>query len=166
MWGEPGTAYVYLVYGMYDCLNVVTEPAGRPAALLVRAVEPIAGIPAMRMGRIATLAGRRRRPDPERLDRERARVDRMPDVQLARGPGLVAAAFGIDRTATGSDLLDPDGPIRLEARGPDDRPVQPAWTPRIGIGYAGETWAARPWRLVDASSPSVSGTRPKASTNP
>jgi DNA-3-methyladenine glycosylase len=157
MWGRPGTAYVYLVYGMYDCLNVVTEPEGRPAALLVRAVEPMDGIDVMRRARIEA-AGRRRRAAP---DGEASRIDALPPHHLARGPGLVAAAFGLDRTLTGTDLLDPASPVRVEAAAPDDRPPEPAWTPRIGIAYAGEGWTDRPWRLIDASSPSVSGPRPR-----
>jgi DNA-3-methyladenine glycosylase len=160
MWGRPGTAYVYLVYGMYDCLNVVTEPEGRPAALLVRAVEPIDGVEAMRRARIEAGRRRRRRADTAA---EAGRIDALPPHRLARGPGLVAAAFGLDRSHTGADLLDPGSPIRLEAPASGDRPPEPAWTPRIGIDYAGEGWTDRPWRLVDASSPAVSGSRPRRS---
>jgi DNA-3-methyladenine glycosylase len=149
---------VYLVYGMYDCLNVVTEPVDSPAAVLVRAVEPTEGETEMRTARIRALS-RRRRLDSAALEREAERIGRLPAVDLARGPGLVAAAFSIDRAATGIDLLDPGSPMRLEPPAPDDPPPQPAWTPRIGIAYAGEPWVSRPWRLVDRSSPSVSGPR-------
>jgi DNA-3-methyladenine glycosylase len=163
MWGPPGTAYVYLVYGMYDCLNVVTEPIDSPAAVLVRAVEPIEGETAMRAARIGGLA-RRRRLQTAGIDRERDRIARLPSVDLARGPGLVAAAFSIDRAATGIDLLDPASPLRLEPPDPADRPPEPAWTPRIGIAYAGEPWVSWPWRLIDRSSASVSGPRYRSGT--
>jgi DNA-3-methyladenine glycosylase len=141
---------------MYDCLNVVTEPVGRAAALLVRAVEPLEGADLMRTGRIKA-TGSRRRLDVTALAAEQARIERLPDARLARGPGLVAAAFGIDRTLTGLDLLDPSSPVRLERPFPHDRPPDPGWTARIGIGYAGEPWTGLPWRLVDRSSRSVSG---------
>jgi DNA-3-methyladenine glycosylase len=157
MWGRPGTAYVYLVYGMYDCINVVTEPEGRAAALLIRAVEPLEGVDAMRRARI-DVARRRGRAAPDAVA---ARIDALPPHRLAQGPGLVAAAFGLDRSHTGVDLLDPSSDVRLEPSDPDvgDRPPEPAWTTRIGIDYAGEGWTDRPWRLVDASSRSLSGPR-------
>ncbi len=159
MWARPGTAYVYLVYGMYDCLNVVTEPIGRPAALLIRAVEPIDGADAMRAARLEAVRARRRL-DRAAIDAERDRLDRLAATHLARGPGLVAAAFGIDRTSTGLDLLDPGSTLRLEPPAPGDRAPDLRWTPRIGIAYAGSPWTERSWRLLDASSASVSGPRP------
>ena len=146
MFGPPGVAYVYLVYGMYHCLNVVTEPAGRPAALLVRAVEPIAGAAAMRAARAATRPGIGTRPPP--------------DERLAAGPGLVCAAFSIDRTTTGLDLCDPASPIRLEPAEAGERPPQVVRTARVGVAYAGDPWASVPWRFLVAGSPSVSG-RPR-----
>ena len=63
MYGRSGIAYVYLVYGMHHCLNVVTEPEGRPAALLVRAVEPVDGIDAMRVARARATRRRARAQD-------------------------------------------------------------------------------------------------------
>ncbi len=148
MFGPPGIAYVYLVYGMHHCLNVVTEPAPRPAALLVRAVEPVSGMAAMRAARAATRPGIGTRPPP--------------DARLAAGPGLVCAAFSIDRTMTGLDLCDSASPLRLEVAPDGDEPVEVVQTPRIGIDYAGEPWAAVPWRFLVPGSPSLSGRRPKA----
>ena len=155
MFGPPGIAYVYLVYGMHHCLNVVTEPAGRPAALLVRAVEPLHGIAAMRASRQAISTARTAQaeaagPAP-RL---------VPDARLAAGPGLVAAAFGITRADTGVDLCAAESSLRLEmplAGSAHDEPPVISATPRIGIGYAAEPWASMPWRLVVEGSPSVSG---------
>jgi DNA-3-methyladenine glycosylase len=165
MYGPPGIAYVYLVYGMYDCLNIVTEAAGRPAALLVRAVEPIEGIAAMRRGRIDAM-GRRRRLAAGALEAEHDRIDHLPPSGLARGPGLVAAAFGIDRSHTGLDLLDPRSPLRVEPAEAGDRVPEPVWTPRVGIAYAGEPWTQHRWRLVDAASPSVSGAAQRRRPHP
>jgi DNA-3-methyladenine glycosylase len=118
-------------------------------------------MPTMRAARFAAVRARRRL-DRAALAAERTRIDRLPDAHLARGPGLVAAAFGIDRSLTGLDLLDPASPLRLEVAAPDDRRPDPAWTPRVGIAYAGAPWTERPWRLVDRSSPSLSGLRPPA----
>ncbi len=142
MYGPPGIAYVYLVYGMHHCLNVVTEPASRPAALLIRAAEPLEGVDAMRVARAQSA---RRQP-----------ARRVPDARLASGPGLVAAAFSIDRSCTGIDLCDPTSPLRLEPAFPEDRRAEVVAAPRVGIARAGEPWASVPWRLLDASSPSLS----------
>lgn len=159
MYGPPGHAYVYLVYGMYDCLNVVTEPAGAPAALLVRAVEPIEGTDAMRVARIVRATVRRRSPTAERAANEADRIAGLPGERLASGPGLVAAAFDLTTAWTGVDLCDPASPLRLEAApAAEPRPVISA-TARIGIDYAGEPWTTRPWRLVEHGHPSVSGPR-------
>ena len=96
MFGPAGIAYVYIVYGMYHCLNVVTEEVGVAAAVLVRAVEPLEGADRMREARAAALA-RRGRPAARPV----------PEARLASGPGLVAVAFDITRADTGVDLCDP-----------------------------------------------------------
>ncbi len=145
MYGPPGHAYVYLVYGMHHCLNVVTEPVGKPAAVLVRALEPLRGIEAMRVAR-ARARSRIRRPATTATTAAAAPTARtsghVADARLAAGPGLVAAAFDIDRSHDGADLCDPASPIHLER--PVDAPVGLAIqaTPRIGIAYAGEPWTA------------------------
>jgi len=141
MFGPPGIAYVYLVYGMHHCLNVVTEAEGRPAALLIRAIEPVEGAAVMRAARTAK-PGANQRP--------------VPDHRLAAGPGLVGAAFGLDRTMNGLDLCDATSPLHLEPR-PEHAPEPVICaTPRIGIAFAGEPWTSMPWRLVIADSASLS----------
>jgi DNA-3-methyladenine glycosylase len=161
MYGSPGIAYVYLVYGMYDCLNIVTDSAGRPAAVLIRAVEPLEGVPEMRRARLAWHGSRRKSAaaDADALAAERSRLDGVADASLARGPGLVAAAFTIDRSMTGLDLLDAGSRLHLEDAGRSAPARDVDATPRIGIAYAGEPWTSKPWRFVDPSSPAVSGPR-------
>jgi DNA-3-methyladenine glycosylase len=158
MFGPPGHAYVYLVYGMHHCLNVVTGPASTPAALLVRAVEPVAGADAMRAALERARSHTGGRPTAG-TGLTRGRRHATPDTRLAAGPGLVAAAFDIDRACDGLDLCDPSSPLRLEPApvGEPDPPI--ATTPRIGIAYAGEPWVTVPWRFTLAGSPSLSGPR-------
>jgi len=150
MFGPPGHAYVYLVYGMYDCLNIVTEPVDHPAAVLVRAVEPLEGLDLMRNSRSALHTTRRKTAS-------RAALGSLPDHRLASGPGLVAAAFGIDVTWTGTDLCDEGSALRLE-QPPEGEPAPAVRaTPRIGIAYAGAPWTDHEWRFVIEGHPSASG---------
>jgi DNA-3-methyladenine glycosylase len=172
MFGPPGRAYVYRVYGMYTCLNVVVGPPGSPSAVLIRAVEPLGGIEAIRTARIQHDLRRRRSTRPPAADLTavaavRDRIGRLADARLAAGPGLVAAAFSVDVDFTGIDLCDPASPLRL-APGDDPAPGRiPAGqgsmsviaTPRIGIAYAGEPWVSVPWRFLVEDSPAASGPR-------
>jgi len=156
MFGPPGIAYVYLVYGMHDCLNVVTEPDGRPAALLVRAVEPEEGIEAMRRARVEREIGRRRGSSPNARRRTQMRLAEEHVERLASGPGLVAAAFGLDRTHTGMDLLDPRSFVRIEVARADRPAMEIRVGQRVGVAYAGEPWASQPWRFAIAGSAALS----------
>jgi DNA-3-methyladenine glycosylase len=160
MAGPPGHAYVYLVYGMYDCLNVVTGPAGSPGAVLVRAVEPMAGSELMRADRLAVERRRRSvRTDAGRTAAE-DRLRRTPHEALGRGPGLVGACFGVDPSWTGTDLCDDHSSLRLESTPDDDVDgADIAVGARIGIGYAGDGWADRPWRFWIRDHPSVTRRR-------
>jgi len=135
MFGPPGIAYVYLVYGMHHCLNVVTEAEGRPAALLIRAVEPLEGLAAMREAR--------GRPG-------------IADHRLAAGPGCVGAAFSLDRAVTGTDLCSRTASLRLASAPPDEPAPSIITGPRIGIAYAGDPWTSMPWRLAVADSRALS----------
>jgi DNA-3-methyladenine glycosylase len=104
----------------------------------------------MRASRSALHAARRKTAS-------RAALSAPPDHRLASGPGLVAAAFGIDVTWTGIDLCDPASPLRLEAAPRDEPAPVVRETPRIGIAYAGAPWTEHAWRFVIAGHPSASG---------
>ena len=158
MFGPAGIAYVYLVYGMYDCLNVVTGPDGRPSAVLIRAVEPLVGLDRMRADRLAVATRRRALANEGGLERARAGLARIPGHRLASGPGNVAASFGVDTTWTGTDLCVGGSSLRLERDADDLVPeAAVATTPRIGVAYAGPDWAERPWRFSIEGHRSVSG---------
>ncbi|HEU0235717.1 MAG TPA: DNA-3-methyladenine glycosylase [Candidatus Limnocylindrales bacterium] len=144
MYGPPGIAYVYRVYGMYDLLNVVTEPAGQPAAVLIRALEPLDGADAMRAARSAH-------------GRAGAGIGRLAANRLASGPGLVTAALGLDRSDTGTDLCDPASALRLTGPAGSLADNEILATPRIGVDYAAEPWRSVPWRFVIAGHRSASG---------
>lgn len=154
MFGPPGRAYVYLVYGMHDCLNVTTEADGTPGAVLIRAVEPLTGADEMRAAVAVRRIERQRTAAAPGAD-ARPRSRPIPDHRLAAGPGLVAGAFSIERSMTGLDLCDPASALHLELPPASDRPVEPVTAGRVGVGYAGEPWATLPYRFIDASSPSV-----------
>jgi DNA-3-methyladenine glycosylase len=136
MFGPVGHAYVYLVYGMHECLNV-TARYGRPAgAVLLRALEPVAGVELMRL--------RRARP-AERDDR------------LAAGPARLCQAMAVDRSFDGHDLTA--GRDLWLCRPAGDAPVATDAVQsgrRVGVAYAGDEWSARPWRFWLRGSPSVS----------
>lgn len=141
MFGPAGHAYVYLVYGMHHCLNVVTESDGRAGAVLVRALLPTMGLESIR--------ARRGRPGE-------------PDGRLAAGPARLCDALGIDRRHDGLDLLGA-GALRL-LRPPQGWPLPRSAIvegERIGVAYAGPGWADRRWRFGVAGSPALS--RPFAS---
>jgi DNA-3-methyladenine glycosylase len=138
MWGPPGYAYVYFVYGMHWCMNAVAAKEGAPEAVLLRAVEPLEGADLMQARRAEG----------------RAKGRPIPVARLASGPANLCKAFAVDRSLNAADLCDPRSPLRLL----DAPPVPLAKiraTPRIGVDYAGDH-AELPWRFCLAGSPSVS----------
>jgi DNA-3-methyladenine glycosylase len=150
MFGPPGHAYVYLVYGMYECLNVVTEAEGQPAAVLIRAVEPLQGEDLMRQARLSW-ARRREEARAAREGRPPIHAGRgvasLPAGRLARGPGLVCVAMSIGRELDGVDLCAPTAALQLRLA-PADDPAPPIVSgPRVGIGYAPEPWRSMPLRF-------------------
>jgi DNA-3-methyladenine glycosylase len=132
MFGPPGHAYVYMIYGFYFCLNVVTEPLGYPAAVLIRAVEPLENVDLMR----------------------ELRNNPLQETNIASGPGKLCMAMSIDRQLNGADLLGTT--IWIEDRKLDPGPIRTS--PRVGVDYAGE-YREKPWRFFVEGSPHVSRVR-------
>ena len=132
MFGSAGYAYVYMIYGFYFCLNVVTERDGYPAAALIRGVEPLENLDFMRQ----------LRNNPER------------DTSIASGPGKLCMAMSIDRRLNGEDLLGQT--LWIEDRKLDSGPI--LTSPRVGVDYAGE-YKDKPWRFYLANNPHVSKVR-------
>jgi DNA-3-methyladenine glycosylase len=133
LFGPPGRAYVYRSYGIHALVNAVCEPEGVGAAVLIRALEPVAGIELMRARRGVRGLG-----------------------QLCSGPGKLTQALGIELDLNGTDLVR--GPIRIGRRPPGWEDVELVAGPRIGITKAAEL----PWRFCALGSRSVSRPWPEA----
>jgi DNA-3-methyladenine glycosylase len=132
MFGPAGYAYIYMIYGFYFCLNVVTERKDYPAAVLIRGVEPLENLDFMR----------ELRNNPER------------DTNIASGPGKLCRAMSIDKRLNGEDLLGHT--LWIEDRKLDSGPILSS--PRVGVDYAGE-YKDKPWRFFLANNPHVSKVR-------
>ena len=111
IFGPPGHAYVYLCYGMYECLNLIAEPDGQAGCVLIRALEPLAGI--------------------EQIEQRRPRAKRLRD--LASGPGKLTLALGVTRARNGADVTRGELTVR-ELREPE--PFEIVQTTRIGISVS------------------------------
>ena len=129
MFGPAGVLYVYLIYGMYHCANIVTGPEGDGQAVLIRALEPVGDRSAMRRGR----------PKAKR------------ELDLSNGPGKLCQALGIDRGHDGLNVCDPASAVRLELR-EAEAAGDVVQTTRVGLSVGQDT----PWRWYLDASPWVS----------
>ena len=133
LYGAPGFAYVYLNYGIHYLVNAVTEPEGLPAAVLIRALEPLD---------CETIMRRRRARGTER------RAAAFTTAELCRGPGNLSRALAITLQQNRLDLTA--SALRIEDRGLPAREV--LWGPRVGINVGVE----HAWRCYAAGSDAVS----------
>ncbi len=136
MFESGGRAYVYMIYGFYFCLNAVTEVEGYPAAVLIRAVEPLDHVSSMR----------RRRGNPSR------------DRDIASGPGKLCMAMGIDKRLNGVSLAG--NTLWIEDRKLTVDEIEAS--PRVGVDYAGD-YRDKPWRFYIRGNPHVSRVKFKGS---
>jgi len=129
MFGPAGHLYVYFVYGMHFCANVVSLTDGVPGAVLLRAGEVIGGLDVARSRRPASRS----------------------DAELAKGPARLTSVLGLERDDNGADLTDPASPVRLYAGDPVP-PEKILAGPRVGVAVAMDV----PWRFWVDGSPAVS----------
>jgi DNA-3-methyladenine glycosylase len=148
MFGEPGHAYVYFTYGMHYCVNLVCQPAGEAAAVLLRAGRVVEG---------ADLAAARR-TSGARAAGSGAGPRQVAKRELARGPARLCQALGIGRTQNGADVCDPRGPLRVLAlAGFTGLPAASVSVgPRVGVRLGAEA----DWRFWVAGDSAVSAYRP------
>lgn len=120
MYGEAGHAYVYFTYGNHWMLNAVTEPEGFPAAVLIRAIQPIEGVEVM-------------------LERRNGRD--------TFGPGKLCQALGVTKSENGVDLTDESGGLWIEegVKVPNSLVTK---GPRVGLNNTPEPWLSKPWRFL------------------
>lgn len=137
MYGPPGLSYIYFTYGMHYCMNVSCKAINDPAAVLIRALEPLEGL-----AQVRKLRG------PAHKDRD-----------LCRGPARLCQALAIGPTLNALDTLTSDLLWFEKPTGTPIQPAQIATSPRIGLGDKGD-WTLRPLRFFVKGSPYVSG--PKA----
>lgn len=136
MYGQPGRAYVYIIYGMYYCLNIVTEKEGVPEAVLIRGIEPLEGIDEM---------------SKNRFGKPFAHLTKYQKKNLTNGPGKLSMALNIDRSLDKEDLCGDKLYLETALEG-DFNIIQ---TTRIGIDYAEEA-KYFPYRFYIEGNPYVS----------
>lgn len=123
MYGPPGRAYIYFTYGMHWMLNCVTEPEGFPAAVLLRAIQPVEG-----------------------LEQIASRRSGQPPKLWCNGPAKLCQALGVDQKLNGTDLSNSEGELWIEAGQPAPN-NQVTTGPRVGIFSVPEPWFSKPWRF-------------------
>ena len=125
MFEEAGHAYIYFTYGMHWMLNVVCEPKGYPAAVLIRAIIPLEGMEKM----------------------QDLRPNLVGTTKWLDGPAKLTQALGLNGSMNGADLCDSESGLRIEQSISVPAEMMQV-TPRIGIKYAPEPWQSMPWRWV------------------
>ena len=124
MFGLAGHLYIYLIYGMYYCLNIVTEKENYPAAVLIRSIQPIEGINLMKKYR-----------------------PKVKKENLADGPGKLCLAFNLSKKQNSLDICN-SKEIWVEENRDKIKLSQIIATPRVGVDYAGPYWSKKKWRFL------------------